>query len=68
MSSMDYLLSDSASEPERLRLQARVWEPEAEAWLDQFGLMTGWRCLDLGCGQWVSSGLLLGAWGHRDKS
>ena len=50
MSSVDYLLSDNASELERLRLQARVWEPETEAWLDQFGLMTGWRCLDLGCG------------------
>jgi ubiquinone/menaquinone biosynthesis C-methylase UbiE len=50
MSSGDYLLSDSASELERLRLQARVWEPETEAWLDQFGPMTGWRCLDLGCG------------------
>jgi len=50
MSSADYLLSDSASELERLRLQARVWEPETEAWLDQFGPMTGWRCLDLGCG------------------
>lgn len=49
-SSVDYLLSDSASELERLRLQARVWEPETEAWLDQFGPMTGWRCLDLGCG------------------
>jgi SAM-dependent methyltransferase len=50
MSSVDYLLSDSASELERLRLQARVWEPETEAWLDHFGPMTGWRCLDLGCG------------------
>ena len=48
--SSDYLLSDSASELERLRLQARVWEPETEAWLDHFGPMTCWRCLDLGCG------------------
>ena len=46
----DYLLSDAASELERLRLQARVWEPEAEAWLDLLGPMAGWRCLDLGCG------------------
>jgi ubiquinone/menaquinone biosynthesis C-methylase UbiE len=50
MSSADYLLSDSASELERLRLQARVWEAETEAWLDHMGPMTGWRCLDLGCG------------------
>jgi SAM-dependent methyltransferase len=50
MSSADYILSNSASELERLRLQARIWEPETEAWLNQFGVMTGWRCLDLGCG------------------
>jgi hypothetical protein len=31
MSSVDYLLSDSDSELERLRLQARVCEPETEA-------------------------------------
>src|SRR5262249_44564216 len=35
---------------ERLRLQARVWEAETEAWLDHMGPITGWRCLDLGCG------------------
>jgi SAM-dependent methyltransferase len=46
----DYLLSDAASELERLRLQARVWEPEAEAWLDLLGPMQGWHCVDLGCG------------------
>lgn len=45
-----YLLSDSASELERLRLQARVWQPEAEAWLDMIGGFAGSRCLDLGCG------------------
>src|SRR5919202_4893236 len=46
----DYLLSDAASELERLRLQARVWEPEAEAWLDLLGPMADWRCVDLGYG------------------
>ena len=50
MSQRDYLLLDSASELERLRLQARVWEPETEAWLDHLSPMEGWRCLDLGCG------------------
>jgi hypothetical protein len=40
MSQRDYLLSDSASELERLRLRARVWEQETEAWLDRLGLMT----------------------------
>ena len=50
MSQRDYLLSDSASELERLRLQARVWKPEIEAWLDRLGPIEGWHCLDLGCG------------------
>jgi ubiquinone/menaquinone biosynthesis C-methylase UbiE len=50
MSRGDYVLSDSASELERLRLQARVWEPETEAWLDRLGTTEGWHCLDLGCG------------------
>jgi SAM-dependent methyltransferase len=45
-----YLLSDSASELERLRLQARVWEPAAEAMLDHIGIRAGWNCVDLGCG------------------
>ena len=38
------------SELERLRLQARVWEPETEAFLDRIGVGEGWRCADLGCG------------------
>jgi SAM-dependent methyltransferase len=45
-----YLLSDSASELERLRLQAKVWEPAAEAMLDQISIKPGWDCVDLGCG------------------
>jgi len=50
MSHSEYLLTDTANELERLRLQARVWEPETEAWLDRIGIQEGWRCLDLGCG------------------
>ena len=50
MSQGDYVLSDSAAEFERVRLQAHVWEPETEAWLDRLGSMDGWHCLDLGCG------------------
>jgi SAM-dependent methyltransferase len=50
-----YLLADSAGEMERLRLQAQVWEPSAEAMLDQIGVAPGWRCVDLGCG---ASGIL----------
>ena len=46
----EYLLANSAVELERLRLQARVWEPEVELWLDKVGIQPGWRCADLGCG------------------
>jgi ubiquinone/menaquinone biosynthesis C-methylase UbiE len=49
-SSEQYLLAGGAAELERLRLQARVWEPEAEVMLDRIGLEPGWNCLDLGCG------------------
>ena len=45
-----YLLAGGAAELERLRLQARVWEPEAERLLDQIGLPPGGSCVDLGCG------------------
>ena len=52
MSNQDrsYLLQGGAEELERLRLQARVWEPEAEAMLDRIGVSVGAACLDLGCG------------------
>ena len=46
----EYLLANSAVELERLRLQARVWEPEVEIWLDDVGIQSGWHCVDLGCG------------------
>jgi len=46
----EYLLAGSATELERLRLQARVWEPEAETMLDRIGIGKGWHCADLGCG------------------
>ena len=45
-----YLLAGGAAELERLQLQARVWEPEAEAMLDRIGLAPGARCIDLACG------------------
>ncbi len=47
---MSYLLQDSAAELERLRLQARAWEPESDRFLDAIGVRPGWRCIDLGCG------------------
>ncbi len=46
----NYLLAGGAAELERLRLQARVCEPEAEAMFDQIGVRSGWSCVDLGCG------------------
>jgi SAM-dependent methyltransferase len=46
----NYVLASGATELERLRLQARVWEPETERWLDQIGIQQGWTCADLGCG------------------
>jgi ubiquinone/menaquinone biosynthesis C-methylase UbiE len=45
-----YLLAGGAAELERLRLQARVWEPAAEGMFDQIGIQSGWNCIDLGCG------------------
>ena len=45
-----YLLAGGSTELERLRLQARVWEPEAEIMLDRIGIQPGWNCIDLGCG------------------
>jgi SAM-dependent methyltransferase len=46
----NYLLASGTTELERLRLQARVWEPETERWLDEIGIQQGWACADLGCG------------------
>lgn len=45
-----YLLAGQRGELERLQLQARVLEPDAEIMLDQIGIQTGWHSLDLGCG------------------
>lgn len=45
----DYLLA-GREEMARLQLQARVWEPEAEAMLDAIGLENGGTAIDLGCG------------------
>ena len=45
-----YALDRTASEYERLRAQARVWEPATARLLDAVGLRPGARCLDAGCG------------------
>lgn len=45
----EYLLQ-SGPELERLRLQAVVWEPDAQRLFDAIGVGEGWRCVDVGCG------------------
>lgn len=60
-SAEQYLLAGGAAELERLRLQARVWEPEAELMLDRIGIQPGWECTDLGCGAMG----ILGPLSHR---
>jgi len=50
MSKEPYLLAGGALELDRLRLQAKVFEPSTDAWLGEIGIEPGWRCLDLGCG------------------
>jgi SAM-dependent methyltransferase len=51
MSSLDgYVMGRSPEEYERLRDQARMWEPETARLLDRAGLARGERCLDVGCG------------------
>jgi hypothetical protein len=68
MSQRDYLLSDNASELERLRLQARVWEPETEAWLDRLGPIEGCAASIWAAERWVSLGLFRGALGRLGAS
>jgi SAM-dependent methyltransferase len=46
----EYILPRTADEYERLRVQARMWEPGTAALLDRVGLGAGARCLDVGCG------------------
>src|SRR5919206_4181176 len=45
-----YALARTPEEYERLRAQARLWEPVTARMLDQVGLAPGARCLDAGCG------------------
>ncbi len=49
MTESAYLLA-SGPELERVRLQARMWEPESERLFDAIGIAPGATCLDLGCG------------------
>lgn len=45
-----YFLPSDPSELERIRLQARVWEPAGRALITQLPSGTGLRALDVGCG------------------
>jgi SAM-dependent methyltransferase len=46
-----YLLGDSSVEAARLRDQARLWDPTAEALFDRLNVGRGWRVLEIGPGQ-----------------
>lgn len=46
----DYILGRTSEEYQRLRWQARLWEPITARVLDQVGIGPGMRCLDVGCG------------------
>ncbi len=46
----EYALERTPSEYERLRAQARMWEPATARLLDRVGLGPGASCLDAGCG------------------
>jgi ubiquinone/menaquinone biosynthesis C-methylase UbiE len=46
----DYVLGRTAEEHERLRDQARMWEPATARLLDRVRLGSGARCVDVGCG------------------
>lgn len=45
-----YPIERREGEIERLLLQARALEADAEAMLERIGVAPGWRCIDLGCG------------------
>ncbi|HST65644.1 MAG TPA: methyltransferase domain-containing protein [Mycobacteriales bacterium] len=50
MSAAVYALERTPREYERLRAQARMWEPATARVLDRVGLAPGASCLDAGCG------------------
>jgi ubiquinone/menaquinone biosynthesis C-methylase UbiE len=50
MTTDTYVMGRTAEEYERLRDQARMWEPETARMLGRIGLGPGARCLDVGCG------------------
>jgi ubiquinone/menaquinone biosynthesis C-methylase UbiE len=53
----EYFLAGE-KEIDRLQMQAKVWEADAEIMLDEIGVSKGWSCIDLGCGAIGILGLL----------
>jgi ubiquinone/menaquinone biosynthesis C-methylase UbiE len=63
----DYLLGRTTDEYQRLRRQAKVWEPATMRVLQEAGLCEGMSCLDVGCGPGEVMrlmGEMVGATGH----
>jgi SAM-dependent methyltransferase len=63
----DYVLARDATEYERLRAQARAWQPATARLFDQVALGPGARCLDAGCGPGATMRLMaerVGPSGH----
>ncbi|GAA4609157.1 SAM-dependent methyltransferase [Actinoplanes octamycinicus] len=50
METTEYALGRTPEEYERVRAQARLWEPDTARLLDRLGVGAGARCLDAGCG------------------
>jgi len=46
----NYPIEHRTGEIERLHIQSKAMSPFTSEMLDQFGPMTGWLCLDIGCG------------------
>ncbi|HUL69928.1 MAG TPA: class I SAM-dependent methyltransferase [Gemmatimonadales bacterium] len=46
-----YALGDSRRESARLRVQARLWDPDSFALFDRLGIRPGWKVLEIGPGQ-----------------
>ncbi len=46
----NYPIQHRSGEIERLNIQSRAMAPDTVAMLERFGPMTGWVCLDIGCG------------------
>jgi SAM-dependent methyltransferase len=63
----NYPLETRDGEIERLHVQSKAWEPDANAMLDRFGKMQGWRCIDIGCGPGGITDLLSARVGSKGK-